>query len=71
MFRMITKFYKCEDGAVTIDWVVLTAFLAFMASVIAIYISAPVQEIDRKTGAALTDVATQLDGRKVTVKFGE
>ncbi|WP_170426695.1 hypothetical protein [Ruegeria arenilitoris] len=55
----------------TIDWVVLTAFLAFMASVIAIYISAPVQEIDRKTGAALTDVATQLDGRKVTVKFGE
>jgi len=30
MFNTIKKFAKTEDGAVTVDWVVLTAGIAFL-----------------------------------------
>ena len=71
MFRSLAKLCANEDGAITIDWVVLTSFLAFMAGVIALYIAGPVKDIDTKNGAILTDVATQIDGTKISVKFSK
>ncbi|WP_368040282.1 hypothetical protein [Ruegeria atlantica] len=55
----------------TIDWVVLTAFVAFMASVVAIYISGPVRDIDTKNGAAMLTVADQVDTMEITVSFSD
>ncbi|CUH42181.1 hypothetical protein [Ruegeria atlantica] len=71
MFRTISNFCKREDGAVTIDWVVLTAFVAFMASVVAIFIAGPVRDIDTKNGAAMLTVVDQVETMEITVSFDE
>ena len=36
MFQRLKKFYQEEDGAVTVDWVVLCAGLVAMAAAIAL-----------------------------------
>lgn len=34
MFNVFNKFHQCEDGAVTVDWVVLTAAIVGMGVVV-------------------------------------
>ncbi|WP_170465531.1 hypothetical protein [Ruegeria arenilitoris] len=71
MLRTLSNFYNREDGAVTVDWVVLTAFVAFMGGVVATYISGPVRTIDTKNGAAMDTVADQVDTMTITVNFSD
>jgi Flp pilus assembly pilin Flp len=63
MLNMIKNFRKDEDGAVTVDWVVLTAAVIALAGVAYSQISAGVSDISTAIGAELTgiDVDAQQD----------
>lgn len=53
--KLISHLARNEDGAVTIDWVVLTAFMAGFGLAIASIISTAAQDPADGLGAALTD----------------
>ncbi|WP_170351447.1 MULTISPECIES: hypothetical protein [Ruegeria] len=59
MLKRLAKFSHQEDGAVTVDWVVLTAMLVGFGSFIGLYIADPVQNLDAKNGAAVSAVEVQ------------
>ncbi|WP_174864300.1 hypothetical protein [Ruegeria atlantica] len=71
MLRSIIEFCKCEHGAVTVDWVVLTAFVAFMGGVVALYIAGPVIAMDAKNAAAVKTVGDQVEKMEITVSFSD
>jgi len=54
LFKLANKFSKDEDGAVTVDWVVLTAALVGIALAVVGTISAGIDE-------ASTDIRNKLD----------
>ncbi|SCZ68664.1 hypothetical protein SAMN04488118_10854 [Epibacterium ulvae] len=64
MIKFIKNFRKDEDGAVTVDWVVLTAAVAALAGVAYTSIAGGVDDI-----ASATETA--LDGANVVVNLGE
>lgn len=53
MMTFINKFRKSEDGAVTVDWVILTAGLLILGIVIAAYITNGSTTMAGSTGNAL------------------
>ncbi|WP_282093460.1 hypothetical protein [Epibacterium ulvae] len=63
MIKFIKNFRKDEDGAVTVDWVVLTAAVAALAGVAYTSIASGVDGI-----AGATDTA--LSGASVNVNLG-
>ncbi|WP_170384991.1 hypothetical protein [Ruegeria atlantica] len=69
MLKRIAKFSEQEDGAVTVDWVVLTAAIVGMGVFIGLYIAQPVRDVDASNGRALTSVATQTSVQEITVNF--
>ena len=69
MLNRITQFSRHEDGAVTIDWVVLTAALVGMGGLLAVHFAQPVRTIDSNVGQALTSAATQTAAQVITVNF--
>ncbi|MBS1300831.1 hypothetical protein [Loktanella sp. SALINAS62] len=48
------KFFNDEDGAVTVDWVVLTATLALFPAAIFIYLSGGVSDLTTNVVSAIT-----------------
>jgi len=54
LFKLANKFSKDEDGAVTVDWVVLTAALVGIALAVISTISAGIDN-------ASTDIRNELD----------
>ncbi|MEO9517589.1 hypothetical protein [Shimia sp.] len=56
MFKRFTTYFKDEDGAVTVDWVVLCAGLVAMAAAIAL-------AMEDGTLAATADIDTFLQSR--------
>ncbi|MES0825985.1 hypothetical protein [Ruegeria sp. SCP11] len=71
MKNRIRFFTENEDGAVTVDWVVLTAAIAFMGGVVAIYIAEPVKGIDAQSGQTLSGVATQVKNMEIAFEYGD
>ena len=59
MIKFFKNFRKDEDGAVTVDWVVLTA------AVVALGIGA-ISFIDSSTETLATDIGTSIDGGALT-----
>ena len=51
MIKAITKFAKSEDGAITVDWVVLTAGIVGLAIAVGLFIVPKVQEPTDKIGS--------------------
>ncbi|MEM1076566.1 MAG: hypothetical protein AAF665_12475 [Pseudomonadota bacterium] len=54
MFDVLTRFRKDEDGAVTVDWVILTAAVVGLAA-------ATINEIRSGTDSVTEDTASYLD----------
>ncbi|WP_170416701.1 Flp family type IVb pilin [Ruegeria atlantica] len=54
MIKFIKNFRKDEDGAVTVDWVVLTAAVVGLAAVAYSAIGDGTKDVSDKVGAALT-----------------
>ncbi|WP_170404177.1 Flp family type IVb pilin [Ruegeria arenilitoris] len=66
MMNRIRKFIEHEDGAVTVDWVVLTAAIVGIGAGVYAYFGEPVKELDAKAGAALSNVDV---AEEISVKF--
>ncbi len=58
MLKSIFRFFKCEDGAVTVDWVVLTAAVCALGF-------AAIISIEGATGSVGTFVEVWLTERPV------
>ncbi|WP_170384988.1 Flp family type IVb pilin [Ruegeria atlantica] len=58
MIKFIKNFRKDEDGAVTVDWVVLTAAIVGLAAVAYTSIGTGTSAVSTEVGAALTGVST-------------
>ncbi len=56
MFTRLRKFKSDEDGAVTADWVVLTAGVVALGTIAFWALAEPFQKIDDETGTALSNV---------------
>ena len=54
MLRFLTSFRDCEDGAVTVDWVVLTAALVGLAVAVIATIGASATDKSSSVGAFLS-----------------
>ena len=54
MVKFLTRFCKSESGAITVDWVVLTAALVGMALGVVAIISTAAQDLADGLGATLT-----------------
>ncbi len=57
MLRFIRRFRKAEDGAVTVDWVVLTAAMTVFGVGVATIISNAATDPADSIGAQLTTIA--------------
>jgi len=55
----LAKFTACEEGAVTVDWVVLTAGVVGFGALAISTIMGGVQHVDSETGNALSGVEVQ------------
>lgn len=69
MLNRLEKFLKNEDGAVTVDWVVLTAAVVGLAAFVGIYFFTPLKAIDEANGRSMNGVATQVDSLEISVEF--
>ncbi|WP_170572867.1 hypothetical protein [Ruegeria atlantica] len=69
MLNRIAEFLEQEDGAVTVDWVVLTAAIVGMGGLVALNFAEPVQNLDASVGSALSSAATHTDNQVITVNF--
>jgi len=62
MFETIKKFAKTEDGAITVDWVVLTAGIAFLGLAV-IYL------VGSTTADSSTSIGTFIGERPIAAEF--
>ena len=56
MLTTLKKFSTNEDGAVTVDWVVLTAAVVGFGAIAYLTLAEAFRHIDSETGAALSSV---------------
>lgn len=56
MFKFMTAFLTKDDAAVTVDWVVLTAFMTGFGVLIAVGISTAATDPADGVGASLTNM---------------
>jgi len=61
---MIKTFLNSESGAVTVDWVVLTAAIVGLGLAVMAVVSAGVEDLSN-------DINTQLTGQGVQASFGD
>lgn len=54
--RRWKRFFNCESGAITVDWIVLTATVVFLGMAAAFYVGASVPELADSLRAYLTGV---------------
>lgn len=62
MFNTIIKFAKSEDGAVTVDWVVLTAALVGLGIAVIVLVGST-------TADTSTSIGTFIGERQITGEF--
>lgn len=62
MTHLIKNFAKSESGAVTVDWVVLTAALVGLGIAVMAVVSGGIQNLS-------TDISTQLSGQGISTTF--
>ena len=62
MTNLIKNFAKSESGAVTVDWVVLTAALVGLGIAVMTVVSGGIQDLSG-------DINTQLAGQGITTTF--
>lgn len=55
MNKQVKRFFKDEDGAITVDWVVLTAAVCGLAAAAAVEISTGSNDLTADTSDYLTD----------------
>lgn len=60
MFRMLKTYLRSDDGAVTIDWVVLTASVVAMAAISFFEIRDNAKNMDNAAGNRLGEEITVL-----------
>ena len=53
MLNAIVKFAKSEDGAITVDWVVLTAAAAFLGAAVFVVIRPATEDVTNEIGSVL------------------
>lgn len=53
--KRLMGFFKREEGAITVDWIVLTASLVFMGMAAAFYVSSSVPVVADKTADYMRD----------------
>lgn len=54
-------FMRKENGAVTVDWIVLTATLIFMGIAIAFYMASSVPEVAENVGSYMSEMTVVPD----------
>lgn len=64
LFDLIKNFARDEDGAVTVDWVVLTAAIVGLGIAVLGVVSGGVQDLSE-------DIEAQLTGQAITTTFGD
>ncbi len=55
MRNIISKFFRSETGAVTVDWVVLTAAIVFLGAGVAVLVRTGPLDLSDRVGVALTN----------------
>lgn len=55
MMSNLKKFFASEDGAVTVDWVVLTAAVVLMAGVVIVSLLGSTETLGDYVGIFMTD----------------
>jgi len=55
MLNRIRTLKKHEDGAVTVDWIVLTAATVGIAAVTIVFFGQPVRDLDTNAGQSLSN----------------
>lgn len=53
--RTALRFWRSQDGAVTVDWVALTAFILFLGMATTFYVATSVPKVAGKVGQHLED----------------
>lgn len=56
MMRKIATFISRENGAITVDWVLLTAGIVGFGAIVMLTLTDPIQHVDTETGNALSDM---------------
>ena len=59
MMQKFLKLLEGEDGAVTVDWVLLTAGIVGFGAIVILNFSGPLQHLDKESGDALTNMEVQ------------
>ncbi|KAF0675812.1 Flp family type IVb pilin [Profundibacterium mesophilum] len=62
LLKLASKFHRDEDGAVTVDWVVLTAAIVGLGIAVLTSVTTGTQAVTEK-------ISTQLSGTAVTTSF--
>lgn len=55
MFNKYQEFWRDECGAITVDWVVLTAAVVGFGALAYFFLSDPIEQMDTRTGQVLSD----------------
>jgi hypothetical protein len=58
--KRLEKLLREEDGAVTVDWVVLTAGVVVMAMLIAPFLRSPISNLAESIGDGVTEAGEYL-----------
>lgn len=59
MRNIFSKFYRDEAGAVTVDWVVLTAAIVFLGAGVAILVRTGAVDLSDRVGTTLTELEVE------------
>ncbi|MGR3762069.1 Flp family type IVb pilin [Roseobacteraceae bacterium NS-SX3] len=67
MIKFFKNFRKDESGAVTVDWVVLTAAMAALAGIVYTSVSGGVGTVATNTGSFLTNTGNAVSTTAVDI----
>ncbi len=59
MLNRLYEFIGDENGAITVDWVVMTAGVVGLGALMYFYLNEPIQNIDESTGQALAGIEVE------------
>ncbi|GFE65410.1 hypothetical protein [Litoreibacter roseus] len=62
MKRFITSFLACEDGAVTVDWIILTTGVVSLAVASAAIVLNGTQDVSQTLNEGLIDIEVRASG---------
>ena len=62
MLNFIKYFRNDEDGAVTVDWVVLTAAVVLLGALVGGFVSDGASDLSTAIGSEMTAMGTEISG---------